>query len=76
LTVYVHDHRAGTAAAVELLNHLEQAHSDTAVAPFAAALRIDVEADVRELEGLMSRLGIVRSIARSAGARLSAKIAN
>jgi hypothetical protein len=75
LAVYLHDHRAGAAAAVELLHHLEQAHPDTAIARFAAALRIEVEADVRELEGLMSRLGIAPSLARNAGAWLTAKIA-
>lgn len=58
LGVYLHDHRAGAVAAVELLDHLEQVHAATPIAAFAAALRTEIEADVRELEGVMSLAGI------------------
>jgi hypothetical protein len=75
LAVYLSDHRAGAVGAVELLNHLEQAHADTPIARFAAALRTEVEADVRELEEVMSRAGISPSVARNAGAWLTAKLA-
>jgi hypothetical protein len=75
LAVYLHDHRAGAAAAIELLDHLEQAHADTPIAAFAAALRLEVAADIQELEALMGRAGIGPSLVRNAGAWLSAKVA-
>lgn len=75
LSVYLHDHRAGAAAAVELLNHLEKVHAGTPIAPFAAALRTEIEADVRELERVMSLAGISPSLTRNAAAWLTAKIA-
>jgi hypothetical protein len=75
LAVYLHDHRAGAAAAIELLDHLEQAHADTPIGPFAAALRSEVAADIRELEELMGRAGIGPSLARNAGAWLTTKLA-
>jgi len=75
LAVYLHDHRAGAAAAVELLRHLEQNHRDTPLAPFADALCNEIEADIRELEGLMSRAGISPSSVRAAGGWITAKMA-
>jgi hypothetical protein len=75
LAVYLHDHRAGAVAAVELLTHLERVHAGTPIAPFAAALRTEIEADVRELEGLMSLAGISPSVARNAAAWITAKFA-
>ena len=75
LSVYLYDHRAGAIAAVELLKQLEQAHADAPIAAFASALRSDIEADIRELEALMSRHGIAPSAVRNAGAWVTAKVA-
>jgi hypothetical protein len=75
LGVYLHDHRAGAVAAVELLHHLEQGHAGTPIAPFAASLRTEIEADVRELEGVMRLAGVSPSVARNAAAWVTAKIA-
>jgi hypothetical protein len=75
LAVYLHDHRAGAAAAVELLHRLEQNHADTPIAPFAEALRNEIEADIRELEALMSRAGISPSLVRNASGWITAKMA-
>ena len=75
LGVYLHDHRAGAVAAVELLKHLEQSKSDAPVAGFAAALRSEIEADIRELDELMNRAGISPSAVRNVGAWLTAKMA-
>jgi hypothetical protein len=75
LAVYLNDHRAGAAAAVELLEHLERSHRDTPIATFARDLRAEVTADVRELEGLMNRAGIGSSIPRNAAGWLTGKMA-
>ena len=75
LAVYLHDHRAGAEAAIELLNHLEHAHADTPIAGFASTLRAEITADIRELEGLMGRVEIHPSVVRNAGAWLTAKVA-
>jgi hypothetical protein len=75
LAVYLRDHRAGATAAVELLNHLEQAHANTPLARFAADLRAEVSADVRELENLINQLAIEPSRTRNAVAWLSEKAA-
>lgn len=73
LATYLNDHLAGSTAALELLEHLERARAGTAVARFAADLRADIEADRRELEGLMGRLQVPVSRVRSAMAWLSEK---
>ena len=75
LAVYLTDHRAGSVAAVELLEHLEASHAGTPIAPFAAALRSEIEADIRDLEGLMSRVGTSSSLIKNAGAWITAKVA-
>ena len=48
-------HRAGSVAAVELLIHLEEAHAGTPITTFASALRAEIEGEIQELEGLISR---------------------
>ena len=71
LATYLNDHLAGSAAALDLLDHLEREHPGTPFAMLAAGLRHDVEADRRELEALMDRLGIARSTAKQAAAWLA-----
>jgi hypothetical protein len=66
LSTYLNDHLAGFKAALELLDHLERKHAGTQIAMMATGLRDDVKADRRELEALMSRLGIARSTSGSA----------
>ena len=65
---------AGSAVALEMLQHLEQAHDDAPVATFAAGLRAEIEEDRRELEHVMERLGIKRSPVRQVTAWLSEKV--
>ena len=74
LATYLNDHLAGAVAAVKLLEHLETTHRDTPVSPFAAALRADIEADRRELEGLMARLDVSESGPRKATAWLAERV--
>lgn len=74
VATYLNDHLAGSEAALELLEHLEQAHAAEPVARFAAELRADILADRRELEALMARLQITASRPRKVLAWLAEKM--
>jgi hypothetical protein len=75
LATYLNDHLAGSSAAFELLDLLEAEHAKTPIATLAAGLREDVSADRRELEALMTRLGIAQSGPRKAAGWLAEKSA-
>lgn len=70
---YLNDHLAGSVVALELLEYLEGQSSETALRHFVAGLRADIVEDRRELEGLMGRLGVMRSGPRQAMAWLGEK---
>jgi hypothetical protein len=74
IATYLQDHLAGAVAAIELLQHLEQAHTGSDTGRFLTALRADVAADRAELETLMERLGIAQSGPRKAMAWLAEKL--
>jgi hypothetical protein len=74
LATYLNDHLAGSEVALELLEHLERAHAGSPLARFAAALGVEIEADRRELEGLMARLQVAMSRPRKVTAWLSEKM--
>lgn len=74
LAIYLNDHLAGSVVAVELLQHLERAHSGPAVQRFAAELRADIEADRLELQKLMRSLSVAESRARQATAWVAEKM--
>lgn len=74
LAAYLNDHLAGSVAAVELLEHLEKAHAGTELARLFAEVLADIEADRRELKGLMDRLHISESRSRKATAWLAGKM--
>ena len=73
LATYLNDHLAGSVAAVELLEHLEETHAGSDVGRFIAELRVDVEADRQELKTLMGQLQIDESVTRKATAWLAGK---
>src|SRR3954454_9930736 len=75
LATYLNDHLAGAITAIELLSHLESAYADKEPAGWAAALRADIEADRKELEGLMVRWGVSHSPPRKAAAGVAQKLA-
>jgi hypothetical protein len=75
LAVYLNDHLAGAGGALELLSHIEEAHSSTAAARLAAELRPEITADVKVLEEVMQRAGVRQSRPRQAAAWLTEKIA-
>jgi hypothetical protein len=74
LAVYLNDHLAGARGALELLSHIEEAHSNTAAARLVADLRPEITADVQVLEGLLQRAGIRQSRPRQAAAWITEKI--
>jgi hypothetical protein len=72
---YLNDHMAGAVAAVELLEHLEEAYAGTHVAVAVNSLRTDIEEDRQELAALMRRLGVSESTPRKAAAWLAERVA-
>ena len=74
LATYLNDHLAGSVVAVELMKNLEAAYADTPVANFVNGIRMEVEADQRELEELMRRLEISESRTRQVSAWLTEKV--
>ena len=74
LATYLNDHLAGSVVAVELMDNLETAYADTPIANFVNGIRIEVEADQRELQELMSRLEISESRTRQVSAWLTEKL--
>ncbi|WP_439625521.1 hypothetical protein [Gemmata sp.] len=75
LVTYLHDHLAGSVVAIELLEHLEQAHGGTDLAPFFATLRQDVLTDRAELDALIGRVGGSPGTVRGAVGWLAEKAA-
>jgi len=73
IATYLNDHLAGSVGALELLEHLEAAHTGTDLGRFATELRTDVAADRQELEELMERLDVTVSRTRQASAWLGEK---
>jgi hypothetical protein len=74
LATYLNDHLAGSVVAVELMENLEAAYAETPIANFVNSIRIEVEADQRELQQLMSRLEISESRTRQVSAWLTEKL--
>jgi hypothetical protein len=73
LEIYLNDHLAGSVVALELLEDLER--EGTGITQALAELRADIEADRKELKGLMDRLGISESSTRKVSAWLTEKLA-
>jgi hypothetical protein len=75
LATYLNGHLAGAAAALALLEQLEEAHTGTDTGRFVARLRADIAADRQELEAVMARLRVAASAPRKAAAWLGEKMA-
>jgi hypothetical protein len=75
LAIYLNDHLAGATGALELLTHLEAAHSNTPVGEVLTQLHAEIEAERQELEQLMDRLHITVSIPRKVSGWLGEKLA-
>src|SRR5436189_6074268 len=75
VAIYLNDHLAGSVVALELLEQLKKAHAGTPVERFVTDLVTEISKDQKELEALMSRLGITASFPRKAVAWLAEKAA-
>lgn len=75
LAAYLNDHLAGAVAALEMLEHLREAHAGSPLAQVLVELQADIEADREELEGLMGRLGVAESRPRKLAGWLGEKVA-
>ena len=61
LDVYLNDHLAGSAAAVELVERIRANNEGTALAAHMEKLGLEIEKDRDTLGDVMQRLGVVRS---------------
>ena len=68
LRTYLNDHLAGSVAAVELLDHLADLHSDPEGKRFFTELRAEVEEDQEVLQQLLETVGGKESAVRKAAA--------
>jgi hypothetical protein len=66
LLTYMNDHVAGSRTALELLDHLIDAHPDTESRAFFTTLRADIAADRRALDAMLESLGGKPSALREA----------
>jgi hypothetical protein len=74
LTTYLNDHLAGSVAALELLDHLAELHSDPDRKRFFSGLRAEVEEDQSVLQQLIEKVGGEESAVRKAAAWLTEKL--
>jgi hypothetical protein len=74
LSTYLNDHLAGSVAALELLDHLAELHSDPDRKRFFTGLRAEVEEDQSVLQQLIKKVGGEESPARKAAAWLTEKL--
>jgi hypothetical protein len=74
LATYLNDHLAGAVSALELMEHIERQHADSAALAIIQQLHPDVDADRRELELIIARLDRGGSTARKAVGWLSERL--
>ena len=74
LTTYLHDHLAGSAAAVEILEGLRDAHANEPLGQFASSILVEVERDRETLQALIDRLGGGTGTLKETAAWLGAKL--
>ena len=75
LEIYLNDHLAGAAAALELLANLREQHKNEPFADFLGALEADIDADKDVLRELMRAFRIEESAVRQTGAWAAEKVA-
>ncbi|MGI8482178.1 MAG: hypothetical protein ACR2MF_08980 [Chthoniobacterales bacterium] len=74
LGTYLNDHLAGSAAAIELVDHLIKIYDKHPLRQFFVDLRREISADQDELERLIKNLGEDESSVKKAGAWLMEKL--
>jgi hypothetical protein len=74
LGVYLTDHLAGSAAAIDHLEKMISNSDGTLLGVFLAELLRDIKADRDTLEGLIGRLGVAKSPVKQAAATILEKV--
>jgi hypothetical protein len=74
LATYLHDHLAGSAAAVEILEGLRDENAGTPLGRFASDLLEEIQRDRSTLESLIERVGGGASTLKETTAWLAAKL--
>ncbi len=74
LEVYLNDHLAGSAAALDLVERIRSQNEGTDLAAFLTGLRPEIEADKATLETIMERLGVATSSAKQLAGRVLEKL--
>jgi len=72
--VYLNDHLAGSAAALDLVERIRSQNEGTDLAAFLTGLRPQIEADKATLEAIMERLGVATSSAKQLAGRVLEKL--
>jgi hypothetical protein len=70
LDVYLNDHLAGSAAAVELVDRIRSNNEGTELAAHLEGLGLQIEQDRDTLGEVMERLGVVRSTPKQAAGKV------
>jgi hypothetical protein len=74
LSIYLHDHLAGAALAIELLESMREQHAGKPLGQFATALLVEIEQDRDVLRGLSERVGAASSAVKELTAWLAEKL--
>lgn len=74
LSIYLHDHLAGAAMAVDLLDSMRSKHKGDSLGEFAATILVEVEADRAVLKELADRIGSGSSQLKELTAWMSEKV--
>ncbi|HEY7139630.1 MAG TPA: hypothetical protein VIE44_06015 [Methylomirabilota bacterium] len=75
LSVYLQDHLAGAAVAIEILEALRDEHPGEALGQLARALLVEIEENRTTLEALAERVGPGSCVLKETTAWLGAKLA-
>jgi hypothetical protein len=75
LETYLQDHRAGAEAGSDLARRMHEENKGTQYEEFLAHVADEIEEDVIVLEQLMDRLGVDRSMLKTAAAKVGEKVA-
>jgi hypothetical protein len=73
LTIYLNDHLAGSVAALELVDRLIETYKGNPLEQFFKDLRSEIDADQRELQDLIEKLGEKESPIRKAALWMAEK---
>jgi len=74
LEVYLNDHLAGSAAAVDLVARVRSQNEGTPLASFLSRLGPEIESDKATLEAIMQRLGVPASSVKQMAGKVMEKL--